>query len=116
MQDFVHFLSLHSTLALLALVIIILIAIIEFLRFKMNVINIDTAKAIQLINRENAVVFGIRLPEAYQAGHIADALSFKADDLAASKKLDKFKNKPLIIVCDAGVSSQKIAQQLVTAG
>lgn len=117
MQDFTHFLQLHAPLAIAAFAVITLLFIVEFLRAKANHFSIDTAKAVQLINRENAVVIDIRLPESYQAGHITDAHSFKSDEVTASnKKIEKFKNKPIIIVCETGVSSQKVAANLIAAG
>lgn len=117
MQDFVHFLNLHPQLSIAALVIIFLIFFVEFLRLKRDVIRVDTAKAIHLINRENAVVFDIRAPENFQAGHIADAHIFKPDELKSSnKKIEKFRGKPIIVVCDSGVTSQKIANELIAAG
>jgi rhodanese-related sulfurtransferase len=117
MQDFMTFLNHHAPLAIAALAVIFLLFIVEALRLKAKHYCIDTATAVQLINRENAVVIDIRTPETYQAGHITDAQTISASDLKTPfKKLDKYKNKPLIVVCDAGVSSQKVAAELLAAG
>lgn len=117
MQDFTIFLNHHVTLAIAALVVVFLLFIIETLRLKSKHYCINTAQAIQLINRENAVVIDIRAPEAYQAGHIADAHNLQQDDLKAPfKKLDRHKTKPLVVVCNTGVSSQKVTAELLAAG
>jgi len=117
MQDISTFVSNHLGLSYAFAIVLVLLLIVEALRAKRNTLNIDVSKAIQLINRENAVVIDIRSTAQYQNGHILDALPIPSSELhVAGKKIEKYKNKPIIIVCAAGVSSQKAAASLIKQG
>ena len=62
--------------------------------------------AVQLINREKAVVVDVRDPAEFAAGHVTGAKSIPLSDLEA-KLPGALKNKalPLILVCASGASS-----------
>jgi len=117
MQDLTIFVSHHPGLFLAAAIIFILAMIVELFRATRGNLRIDIPKAIQLINHEHAAVIDIRPTELFRKGHILDAISIPAKDLMIStKKMDKFKSKPIIIACNAGVESQKIAAHLLKQG
>lgn len=117
MQDLITFINLHPLLSFATLFIIILILIVEWIRAKQKTVSITPTEAVQLINRENATVFDIRPPDAYHKSHIIDAqLSTEQTLREASKKIEKFKSKPLIIVCQQGHVSQKLAALLLKQG
>ncbi len=117
MQELTTFFSHHLLLSLAAAAIFVLIVIIETIRAKRNVFNVTPTQAIQLINRENAVVLDIRPKDAYRLGHIIDAISFTTQEITGtSKKLEKFKIRPIIIVATVGSESQKIAALLLKRG
>ena len=117
MQDLVTFISQHLLLSLAAVFIFVLIVLIEIIRVKRNVFHITPAKAIQLINRENAVVIDVRPQDAYHKGHVIDAISLSPKDvIEASKKLEKFKIRPIIIVANTGNEAQKMAASLLKRG
>ena len=58
MQDIMTFLFNHMVLTYTLAIVLVLLMIIEFLRLKRHSFNVPVSKAIQLINRENAVVSG----------------------------------------------------------
>lgn len=117
MQELIIFLTRHWELSYSLLAIIILLGIVEFLRAKRNTFQIGARQATQLINHDNAVVIDLRTPEAFKKGHIVDALSLPASELKnTTKKLEKHKTKPLILVDNTGVESQKIAFVLQKQG
>ncbi|MDR1967591.1 MAG: rhodanese-like domain-containing protein [Burkholderiaceae bacterium] len=68
--------------------------------------GITPAEAVQLINREKAVVVDVCEPAEYQAGHVAGAKSIPLGELQA-KLPNAVKNKamPLVLVCASGVRS-----------
>ncbi|AHV92528.1 rhodanese-like domain-containing protein [Bordetella holmesii] len=76
---------------------------------------VDTTTAIQMVNHQNAVWVDVRAAEQFQAGHIAQARSVPADDLE-KKAAALPKNKPLILVCEQGRTSPRIAQRLKALG
>lgn len=117
MQDLTLFLSHHLALSLAAIVIFILLMIVEAMRAKRSRTGITPAELTQLINHQQAVVFDIRPQDAYRQGHIIDSQAVTAQELQKpSKKMERFKSKPLVIVCNTGMESQKIATLLLKQG
>lgn len=117
MQDITTFISNHAILFFAACIVIIILLIVEALRAKRGGFNISPLKTTQLINHENAVVIDIRSADAFQSGHIIDALSMQASEVTKlNKKFEKLKAKPIIIVCNGGIESQKIATFLLKNG
>ena len=96
---------------------LILLLFIELLRAKRNNFKVNHKEAVQLINREHAAVIDIRPLDAYRGGHIIDSVSLPSSELLTStKRIEKYRTKPLIIVCQAGIESQKIAATLAKQG
>lgn len=117
MQEIMTFVANHPFLNLAAIVVLILIALLELSRAKRNVFNIGPMQVVQLMNHKNAIVIDIRASDLYLQGHIIDAQSIAARDITQnSKKLDKYKNRPIIIVSDIAQESQKIAALLIKQG
>ena len=68
--------------------------------------GLDPAGAVQLINREKAVVVDVCDPAEFAAGHVGGAKNIPLADLE-SKLAAAVKNKslPLILVCQSGARS-----------
>lgn len=68
--------------------------------------GLDPAGAVQLINREKAVVIDVCEPAEYAAGHVGGARNIPLGDLE-SKLGAAVKNKslPVILVCQSGARS-----------
>lgn len=117
MQDLITFLSHHPLLSLAAASLLILLMIIEFIRANRGRKNLSPLQTTQMINHDHAVIIDLRPNEAYQQGHIIDALPMSAQDIVKNpKKVEKFKTKPIIMVCPTGAESQKIAAILLKRG
>jgi len=71
-----------------------------------------------LINREEGVVVDTRAEKDFKAGHIIDAkhLSSEKANKNDFSNLEKFKDKPIIVVCAAGLTSSKTANALYKDG
>jgi rhodanese-related sulfurtransferase len=70
--------------------------------------SLDPAGAVQLINRERAVVVDVSEPEEFAAGHIGGAKNVPFD-LLEKKLTETVKNKtlPVILVCATGARSNR---------
>jgi len=70
------------------------------------VAGLDPAGAVQLINREKAVVIDVCEPNEFAAGHVGGAKNVPLSELE-SKLGGAVKNKalPLILVCQSGMRS-----------
>lgn len=117
MENFTVFIASHLSLFTLLAVTLIALMIVEMIRAKRAHARLFPAEAVLMINKNNAVVIDIRNEETFRNGHIVDAVRVSTEDIAkAGKKLDKYKNKPVIIVCDNGVNSHKAAAALGNQG
>ncbi|TAK75368.1 MAG: rhodanese-like domain-containing protein [Gammaproteobacteria bacterium] len=117
MSDIITFLSHHPQLSLGVMIIFILLVIVELLRAKQGGFRITPAQVTQLINRQNAVVIDLRPKESFRTGHIVNAISLSANDIQDNpKKLDQYKTKLLVLVCQTGLESQKMAASLLKQG
>lgn len=116
MQDFITFLGQHPFLTAGIASVVFLLLIVEFIRMKKTMGGLSPQAAIQLINHEHAMVIDIRDTASFKKGHIVHAHNMTPEAVTSDKKMDKMKNKPLIIVCYAGVSSNGVVHQLNKKG
>lgn len=117
MQELTLFISHHAELSAAAVIIFTLLLIVEYLRARQKAVSINPAQATQLINHQHAVVIDIRDPDSFKQGHIVDAHSMTSQDARGNnKKIEKYKNKPVIVVCHNGQESQKVAASLLKQG
>ncbi|MBT2326532.1 rhodanese-like domain-containing protein [Variovorax paradoxus] len=73
-----------------------------------NAGSLTAQGAVQLINRERAVVVDVREPEEYAAGHVTGAKNVPLNQL--EEKLGaavKNKSVPLLLVCATGARAQR---------
>lgn len=75
--------------------------------------NLSTAEAINLINRNNALVLDVRNEAEFAGGHIVDAKHIPLDKLAERlNELNKYKDKPILVNCQRGMRSAKACEVL----
>lgn len=77
---------------------------------------VSPAEAVQLINRERAVVIDVCEPAEYQGGHVAGARNVPMDQLESSKQLPSNKALPLVVVCATGARSSRAVATLHKLG
>lgn len=78
--------------------------------------RVTTAQAVQLINREKAVLIDVCEPAEYAAGHAAGARNVPLASLERSADLPKNKALPLVILCQTGARSARAAAILSKLG
>lgn len=71
-----------------------------------------------LVNRENATVVDIRSEDEYRKGHITDAKNLTQAQISNQQLLglEKQKDAPIIVVCQAGFNANKAAAALTKLG
>jgi rhodanese-related sulfurtransferase len=116
MDRFLEFAGNH-TLLVVALLASFFIAIFYELRRKANgLVNIEATDVVKLVNND-AVVLDLRSAETYGRGHIVNARNLGADDVETKVPgLAPDKTKPVIAVCDNGVSSNRTVMALRKMG
>jgi rhodanese-related sulfurtransferase len=113
MQTLMAFLVNHMMLTGGMVIVLVLLLIVEGLRAAQSKQGASVPEAVRLINREHALVIDLRPATLFQKGHILNAQMGAAktlpDDL---KKFEKYKHKPIILVCQLGQESQQIASRI----
>lgn len=106
----------HPYLIAAAVIIILLFVGDELLRRMRKYREVGPSEGVLLINKGAAVV-DIRAPGDFGKGHLIGARNIPAAELDARvTELDKFKDQPMLICCDAGQTSQKAANVLIKHG
>ncbi|AWB56339.1 rhodanese-like domain-containing protein [Colwellia sp. Arc7-D] len=102
-----------------AWLVIVLMIIVITIKIQMSPIKqLSTQQMTFLINRESGVVVDSRSEKDFKAGHIVDAVHLGNEKVSKNDftSLEKHKDKPIIVVCSAGLSASKVANQLAKAG
>jgi rhodanese-related sulfurtransferase len=74
--------------------------------------SVSPQEAVGLIN-EGAVVLDIRAAAQFEKGHVLDARNIPLADMdTRAASLERFKESPVVVYCDTGMSSQKAAEKL----
>lgn len=116
MDQYLEFASNHTLLVFALVTSLFLVVFTELRRKAGGMLSVDPVHAVKLINNDASVV-DLRSAEAFSRGHIVGARNVPFDELDAHlKKLAKLKDKPLVAVCDAGLTSTKAVNALRNAG
>ncbi len=79
--------------------------------------KVTALQATQIINQGKTLILDVRTAEEFAAGHIRDAKNIPLKELKARvDELEKFKARPVIVVCTKGLKSAKATAQLKKAG
>lgn len=118
MEQFITFAGNNGMLSAVwvALVVMIIITTIK--------INLSPVKRISpqdltfLMNREQGIALDIRSDKDFNSNHILDAVHLSNEKINKNgfTSLEKYKENPIIVVCSAGVSAVKIANDLHKQG
>lgn len=75
--------------------------------------NLSATEAVQLINRQHALVLDVREDSEFAAGHIIDAKHIPLAKLPERlAELNKYKDKPILVNCQRGMRSAKACEIL----
>ena len=70
------------------------------------------------VNKEDGIVLDIRTEKDFKASHILDAHHLTVEKINKNElgTLEKYKDKPIIVVCAAGITASTTASKLYKAG
>lgn len=115
MSQLGQFIINHWVLWALLAAVLIVIFINEYLELQKQGQEVDPQTAVKLINNDNAIVIDLRDEESYRQGHIINAIRTTPDSFN-NKSMDKYKTKPIILVCARGLESKNLAIKLRQQG
>jgi len=79
--------------------------------------SVSSQQLVNFINREEALVIDIRGSADFKNNHIAGSKNIQLTQLSDQmSKLEKWKNKPIVVVCNAGVQASGACSQLKKSG
>lgn len=116
MNMFLEFAANHTLLVTALLFSFFLLIFTELRRQAGGMTNVEPQAAVKLINAD-ALVLDVRSADSFALGHIVNAKNIPFDELEANKdKIEKYKSRPIIAVCNAGVTSTKVVNSLRKSG
>ena len=116
MEQLLEFTSNNTMLVVLLMISFFVLIFSELRRKASGMVAVDPTAAVALINNDG-IVIDLRSNEAFAHGHIVNAKNIPYAEMDAhTEKIEKFKNKPIVAVCDAGVTSTKAVAALRNSG
>jgi rhodanese-related sulfurtransferase len=116
MSRFVEYTTNHPFLVAAAAILAVLAIVFELRQRARGSFAIAPTDAVRLVNA-GALVIDVRDAKAYEAGHIIDARSIPAGEVAEkTESIKKFKEKPVLMYCDSGFASTAAAKALKAVG
>ena len=116
METYLEFTTNHPILVTALLASFFVLVFSELRRKAQGITNLEPQAAVGLINSD-AVIIDLRTPEAFARGHIVNAKNIPFTELDANQeKIGRLKSKPILAVCDAGISSNKAVDKLRKSG
>jgi len=114
MEEYIDFASRHYLLFIALIAIIALILMTELRRFSQGFKEISPADAVQLINKENALVLDVREANERGQGSIIDAKHIALSNLPEKvSSLSKDKDKPILVFCKMGNRTSQACKLLL---
>jgi len=116
MDTYLEFASEHVILVSALAVSFFVLIFSEIRRKASGITNIEPQAAVKLINAD-AVVLDLRGADAFARGHIVNAKNIPFEELDANEdKISKFKSRPILAVCDSGMTSSRAVDSLRKTG
>ena len=96
------------------IVIPLIVSIVVFLRIEKvrKAFILDPQQVIFYLNRKNATLIDIRNSKEFSEGKISQAKHIGPDIDLCKKEISKFSEKPIIIICQNGNYSSRMAADL----
>jgi rhodanese-related sulfurtransferase len=100
-NQLIEFSSHHSMLVAALVAILAMLAADTVRRRLSGIRDIEPRQATQLLNNENAVMIDMRSDKEFRSSHIFNAIHLDNIQDAATR-LQKYRDKPLIVYCNSG--------------
>jgi rhodanese-related sulfurtransferase len=117
MEQYIEFAKNHQLLSLAWFGILLALIVSSVQSLLSKILFVTPTELTIKVNREDAVLLDIRSADDFKKGHITAARNIPLAQLSKElAKLENEKNKPIIVICQAGMSAQGAAKQLINAG
>ena len=102
---------------LLVVSLAVLVLLFIYREFNQGGPRLSVHELTRAVNNDNAIILDVRDSKEFNAGHIVDAINIPYTKLNSSlEKLNKYRDKPIVIVDKMGQHAGTISRQLTTNG
>jgi rhodanese-related sulfurtransferase len=102
---------------ILAAALLVALMMLVFHETRKSGPSVSPQQAINLINGEQGVFLDLRDAPDFKQGHIVEAVHIPSTKLPARMaELEKYKDRPIVLVCKMGQQSGAAGKQLKAAG
>lgn len=117
MEQFIQFITEHYIMSTLWLVVFIMLVMDIFKRRFSTVASLSPQEAVLVTNR-GGIFVDIRSEEEFNQGHIHNSRQLTLQNIREGniKTLERFKDAPIVTVCNYGNTARSAAASLVKAG
>jgi rhodanese-related sulfurtransferase len=118
MQEYIEFFRANPMLSLAWVGLFVALIVTVFKSSLSKVKNVNHQELTLMVNKQDAKVVDVRSKEEFKKGHIVDALNVTMSEIKNNQttSLEKYKTSPIILVCNAGMTSAQAAELLVKQG
>ncbi len=116
-SQLIEFISNHPLLVLALVAILAMLVGGEIRQRLSGVREVGPVEATRMLNHDNAVMIDMREDKEYREGHIVNAIHLpasKQDNYTG--KLEKYRDRPLIVYCRSGQRSIAVCSKLRKQG
>ncbi|PKO89094.1 MAG: rhodanese-like domain-containing protein [Betaproteobacteria bacterium HGW-Betaproteobacteria-12] len=107
----------NQNILLISIIVVSALGLLWPLIFRPAGNALNPVEATQLINREDAYILDVREVDEFAGGHLPEARNIPASKLTDRiKELEKYKDKPVLVCCAAGMRSNKACAELQKNG
>jgi rhodanese-related sulfurtransferase len=111
-----EFISNHPFLILAAVALLAMLIGGELRRRLSGVRDVGPGEATRLLNHENAIMVDMRSDRDFRDGHIVNALHVPAENNDMPARLEKYRDRPVIVYCRSGNQSLSACGKLRKQG
>ena len=116
MDQILEFTNAHPVIVGLLIASFFVLVFSELRRKATALFSVEPGDAVALINN-SGVVLDLRSADSFSRGHIVNSKNIPYDEFdASSKKIARFKEQPVVAVCDSGITSKKAVDALRKSG
>jgi rhodanese-related sulfurtransferase len=118
MQEYMEFFKANPMLSLAWVGLFVGLIVMVFKSSVSKVKNVNHKEATLLMNKQEATVVDVRGKEEFKKGHIVGAINVPLAEIKNNQlgTLENSKASPIIMVCNAGMTSSQAAQLMVKHG
>ena len=118
MQQLMTFVANNPFMSGLWIVLLLALIIMTIRSTMQGIKQLQAQQAIIWTNRENGIFVDIRSADEYRKGHVSGAKSLPQQQIKDNKvhAIEKFKDAPIVLVCNTGHTAISVAKSLQEQG